>query len=164
MKDKELIEFWENAIAKGEEALPGGWVMYLTGSYAKATLDLLHRLKIQSNGYRNKAQTQKGELARLYKQVAEQKAEIERLQQLAEEQNAEITRLQEVENRLLYGLKKVCEEQDEDNIRAEAIKEYAWRFEKKIETSPYMSVALKYTMLKNAKQIKDNLLKEMVGE
>lgn len=162
MKDEELL-YKVSEIANGMHFNARFLVLTLVERY-KAVKEDASFLKIQSNGYRNKAQTQKGELARLYKQVAEQKAEIERLQQLAEEQNAEITRLQEVKNRLLYGLKKVCEEQDEDNIRAEAIKEYAWRFEKKIETSPYMSVALKYTMLKNAKQIKDNLLKEMVGD
>lgn len=115
MKDKELIEFWENAIAKGEEALPGGWGMYLTGSYAKATLDLLHRLKIQSNGYRNKAQTQKGELARLYKQVAEQKAEIEMLK-------ADIENANKINFRVVSGLSAFAE-----NIRAEAIKEFVER-------------------------------------
>ena len=36
----------------------------------KEVRDLINRLKTESNGYRYKAQTQKGELARLYKQNA----------------------------------------------------------------------------------------------
>lgn len=38
--------------------------------------NLIFRLKGESKKYRNKAQTQKGELTRLYTQVTEQKAEI----------------------------------------------------------------------------------------
>ena len=46
------------------------------------TLDLINRLKAERNKYKIKAQYQKGELARLNKQVAEQKAEIKKLNAL----------------------------------------------------------------------------------
>lgn len=42
-------------------------------------LAFVDRLKIERNKYKNKAQAQKGELARLNKQVTEQKAEIDGL-------------------------------------------------------------------------------------
>lgn len=85
---------------------------------------------------------------------------------LINRQQAEIERLKKIlENR--GEICKLCEGKYTEKIKrakTEAIKEFAERFEKEIETSPYMSVPLKYTMLKNARQIKDNLVKEMVGE
>ena len=47
-------------------------------------LDLINRKKIESNKYRNRVQSQKGEITRLHKKVAELTAELE-------EQKAEIT-------------------------------------------------------------------------
>ena len=46
---------------------------------AKDAIELINRFKRQCNKYRNKVQTQAGELRRLYKQNAEYKAEIENL-------------------------------------------------------------------------------------
>ena len=51
---------------------------------ASGILDLINRQKIESNKYRNRVQSQKGEITRLHKKVAELTAELE-------EQKAEIT-------------------------------------------------------------------------
>lgn len=55
---------------------------------ASGILDLINRQKIESNKYRNRVQSQKGEITRLHKKVAELTAEME-------EQKAEIERSQE---------------------------------------------------------------------
>lgn len=47
-------------------------------------LKIINLRKTESNGYRYKAKTQQGELARLNKQVAELQAEIERLKKVIE--------------------------------------------------------------------------------
>ena len=90
-----MVELADNEIIKGLECCitengddcehcPYGDVHYVCGSGGccnklhKDTLDLINRLKRESKGYRNKVQSQKGELARLYKQNAEQQTEIER--------------------------------------------------------------------------------------
>lgn len=52
--------------------------------FSKSVLDLINRQKIESNKYRNRVQSQKGEITRLHKKVAELTAELE-------EQKAEIT-------------------------------------------------------------------------
>ena len=87
MTDNEIIKGLECCITENGddcEHCPYGDVHYVQGSGGccnklhKDTLDLINRLKRESSGYRNKAQTQKGELARLYKQNAEQQAEIGR--------------------------------------------------------------------------------------
>ena len=47
---------------------------------------------------------------------------------------------------------------------SDAIKEFAERFEKEIETSPNMNSHFKYALLRYARQIKDNLVQEMAGD
>ncbi len=56
----------------------------------------------------------------LQKALAEKIAEVERSTNLCQEQNIEIKRLIETKNRLLYNLKTVCKEKDEEAVKAEA--------------------------------------------
>ena len=173
MKDKELIELWENATAYIQENETDGkpWGIHLAGGVTKATLDLIKRLKTQSNGYRNKAQAQKGELARLYKQVAEQKAEIERLQAVVDAELDTIHKLGDDYERLQEEEKEFVK-----TAKAEAIKELEDKFKKGADISVkyiyhYPPVGLfncnnrtltqYYTI--TAEKL-ENIIKEMVGD
>lgn len=103
--------------------------------------------KIAENGCRNYGEENKN-----------LKAEIERLNNLCQEQNAEVKRLIETKNRLLYNLKAVCEEKDEENVKAEAYKECIEKVKELIGgwgDLEYHSEAIK------AKNDLDNLLKEL---
>lgn len=129
---------------------------------AKDAIDLINRFKRESKIYKNQTKALTEELEALgdplqdaHYKIAEQQAEIERLLKLAEEQNAEIKRLQEARNKLLYGLKQICKEQDENNIRAEAINEFAERLKKEVD---FIDTTRKL------KKTIDNLVKEMVGD
>ena len=110
MTDKEIIEFWEHIVELAESCDPTARIPLSVGS-ARETYRLIIRLKRESNKYRYKAQAQKGEIARLNKQVAEQKAEIanlhhnikcvkvhkEKLIEQSKLQKAEIERLQKLQ-------------------------------------------------------------------
>ncbi len=80
---------------------------------------------------------------------------------LINRQKAEIERLKETKDRLLYNLKAVCEEKDEDNVRAEAIKE----FEKRLKEKKHLE---EYSVLDSVESVYvedvDNLVREMVGD
>ena len=102
----------------------------------KDALDLIKRLKVQSNGYRYKAQTQKGELARLNKQNAEQQAELEKL----------------TVNMNAFGRGMQIEAEKVKTAKAEAIKEFAERVKQEIN----FPLAVW--------KVFDNLVKEMVGD
>ena len=84
----------------------------------KDVLDLIFRLKGESNKYRNLSQAHKAELRRVYPQIAEQKAEIERLQKAGDEAVSCFIRMES-----LYKIK--CKELDV--AKTEAIKEFAER-------------------------------------
>ena len=58
-------------------------------------------------------------------------ANNKRLTNLCREQNTKIDWLIKSRNNLLYNLKAVCEEKDEENVKAEAYKEFAERLLKK---------------------------------
>ena len=73
-------------------------------------------------------------------------------------QQAEIEELKETKDRLMYNLKAVCKEQDEDNIRADAVKEFAHIFKHKMFCKDY-SLFEPCDMA----DIIDELVKEMVG-
>ena len=87
-------------------------------------------------------------------------AENERLTNLCHEQNTEIDRLIKTKNRLLYNLKSVCEEKDEETIKAEAYKEFADLVENKIRFLENRGFLIHYVV----KDALNNLLKELVGE
>ena len=145
MTDKEIIEFWEHITELAESCDPTARIPLSVGS-AKETYRLIKRLKRESNKYRNKAKTQKGELRRLYKQNAEYKAEIERLQKVIETMTNE---------QLQFGFEAKSKI---EKAKAEAIKEFAKRLKKQIgyEESPMVSSYLENTI--------NNLVKEMVGD
>ena len=99
---------------------------------ASGILDLVNRQKIESNKYRNRVQSQKGEITRLHKKVAELTAELE-------EQKAEIERLREEKQEIkdnfdcqqtvYLDLSKIIKEQADElkTAKSEAIKEFAER-------------------------------------
>lgn len=109
---------------------------FCSDALKKDALDLINRLKVESKGYRYKAQTQKGELARLYKQNAEQQAEIERLQHEILSCNTKIEVLQEVKEQLekdVFNAQMNCDsiayeyellKQEKMVVQSEAIKEF----------------------------------------
>lgn len=87
MTDNEIIKAVECCV-KGLKYCPKECPMRDNGIFLKyqcrygllrAVIELIAHLKAERNKYKIKAQYQKGELARLNKQVAEQKVEIERL-------------------------------------------------------------------------------------
>lgn len=88
MKGKEVLKALEYCI-NHDECSPDcpcfSERLEMCGDYKgllKQCLDFIDRLKTERNKYKFKAQAQKGELARLNKQVAEQKAEIDKLNAL----------------------------------------------------------------------------------
>jgi uncharacterized coiled-coil protein SlyX len=153
----------------------------------KLSLDLINRLKRESNKYRYKAQAQKGDIARLNKQVAKQTAQIDGLQEevaiktdVLNRQKAEIKSLTEKLEALgdplqdahykiaeqqaeIERLTKIVEEQHEGSLIAmevyknEAIKEFAGRYEK-IKTD---RLICSFCCFKDGV---DDLVKEMVGD
>ncbi len=89
MTDKEIIKALECCVSDTSSAACNGCPFNENdicdkeaNALEKYALDLINRLKGESNKYRTQSQAQKGELTRLYKQVTEQKAEIERLNDL----------------------------------------------------------------------------------
>lgn len=125
MKDNEIIKALERCGQHREccycnSVEECGSKRVLTAS----ALDLINRQNAEMKSLTEKLEVLGDPLQDAQYKIAEQQAEIERLLKLAEEQNAEIKRLQEARNKLLYGLKQICKEQDENNIRAEAIKEF----------------------------------------
>ena len=91
-------------------------------------------------------------------------AENERLTNLCHEQNTEIDRLIKIKNRLLYNLKLVCEEKEEETIKAEAYKEV---FEKLNKMAIVRKIKdLKFPFIVKVVTLHDiNTLKnEMIGE
>lgn len=77
---------------------------------------------------------------------------------LINRQKAEIKELKETKDKLLYNLKAVCKEKDEDNIRAEAITEFVERLKLRLLLIPSdaLSVVSAYDI--------DQIAKEMKGE
>ena len=107
----------------------------------QSALDLINRFKRQCNKYRNKAQSQKGELRRLYKQNADYKAEIERLKKSLDNMTDALVKTDEA-----------CRKAE-----AEAIKELVKRLKDRVVKK------YKYTDVRIFNEL-DNLVKEMVGE
>ena len=113
---------------------------------AKDAIELINRFKRQCNKYRNKVQTQAGELRRLYKQNADYKAEIQELKE----------QLEAVKDYLHpLPFKTVFDERIERE-KTEAIKDFAERLKKLPSVlnceSEWMCLDI------------DNLVKEMVGD
>lgn len=124
---------------------------------AKNALDLVNRQKIESNKYRNRVQSQKGEITRLHKKVEELTAELE-------EQKAEIERLNEKitakdeSNYYFMGQLRLAREKLL-TAKFEAIKEFAERLKEKC----YEDFQETYEMLSPyvTDDDIDNLVKEM---
>ena len=127
---------------------------------AKKDKELLEELKY-SAVYKTKVIDSEKEINRL-------NAENERLTNLCREQNTEIDRLIKTKNNLLYNLKAVCEEKDEENIKAEAYKECIEKVEEIIcdNTYPDFDINHKAVNIWKAEAYKNinNLLKELVGD
>ena len=157
LSDKEIIDTLERMAAEDEE------------NFSYDVLNLIKRLKRESNSYRNKAKAQKGELARLNKQVADLTEKLEAsgdplqdAQYKIAEQQAEIERLT-----------KIVEEQHEGSLIAmevyknEEIKELAVRLTDTIVDKSDRSLdnpnGNDYFISDVIEDI-DNLVKEMVGE
>ena len=121
------------------DRLKYGGHTYSDSVTAKNAIDLINHLERESNKYRYKAQAQKGEIARLNKQVAEQKAEIEKLKKTAEEQHESC----------LIAM---------DVYKSEAIKDFAKRLKEKANSGFWDEYSYVDT------EDIDNLVKEMVGE
>lgn len=119
--------------------------------FSKSVLDLINRQKIESNKYRNRVQSQKGEITRLHKKVAELTAELE-------EQKAEIERLNEKitakdeSNYYFMGQLRLAREKLL-TAKFEAIKEFAEKLKKRFYLSAGRCVVDVYHI--------DNLVKEM---
>ena len=142
----------------------------------KDFLDFINRLKAERNKYKIKAQYQKGELARLNKQVAEQKAEIERLREELDGETVENMRLEHEIERLsqpvfIMETKEMTEEEikrllrkpamvtikpSDNTIRNETIKEFAERLTEHI---PHFDDG--YTTMECVKGAVNYLVKEM---
>lgn len=76
------------------------------------------------NGYDAGIKSQQAEIERLKKDIQESDILIDMQDKALREQTELIEELKEEKDRLRYNLKMVCKEQDEDNIRADAIKEF----------------------------------------
>ena len=76
MTDNERIEQLNKNADKIKNTIHSSCDVHLFIDDFLATVDLINRIKGESNKYRNVSQAQKGELTRLYKQVTEQKAEL----------------------------------------------------------------------------------------
>lgn len=117
------------------------------------TLSLIGRLKVESKKYRNKYQSVKEEIARLYDTINRQKAEIERMKKENEilSRNAD-TAFQDGlnENRDLF------KKEVESEIKAEAIKEFARRLKEAVGLKTLPSLEIKIII--------DELVKEMMKE
>ena len=139
MNDNDIIKALEGSILNAKRIDCKAWSVevYKLGN----ALDLINRLKRESNSYRNKAHTQKGELARLNKQVAEQKAEIEKLEielkamrGAANSYKAEVERFKGLQkdgffnllgNCLVYSKNLKDYNDMRKGLKSEAIKEFA---------------------------------------
>lgn len=77
------------------------------------------------NGYEAGVKSQQAEIEKLKKDIQESDILIDMQDKALQEQTAAIEELKETKDRLMYNLKAVCKEQDEGNIRADAIKEFA---------------------------------------
>lgn len=165
MRDKEIVEALECCLEDGYEhcsKCPYYDKVQCTFELMSDALDLINRLKRESNSYRNKAKGQKGELARLNKQVADLTEKLEALgdplqdaQYKIAEQQAEIARLNK--EAIKQQLRRQMYRSTVDEIKAEAIKEFAERYEK-IKTD---RLICSFCCFKDGV---DNLVKEMVGD
>ena len=75
---------------------------------------------------------------------------------LVNRQKEEIEELKELKEKLLYNLKTVCNEKDEDNIKSEAITEYMEEVKRRCIKSGLYPVIIK--------NILHNVKEDMVGE
>lgn len=136
MKDNEVIralkvcikEDFCNGCPLHEVQCEGGCQHYLRVQ----ALKIINLRKREANGYRYKAKTQKGELARLYKQNAEQKAEIERLEKILDKRcdtcpavrttlNKFAIRLKEKATGTFYEERKYVDTEDIDDTLEEMV-------------------------------------------
>ena len=166
MTDKEIIAHWDDisrSMEQGEKSGAKITEVRMSKGVAEATYNLIKRLKRESNSYRNKAKGQKGELARLNKQVADLTEKLEALGDPLQdahykiaEQQAEIERLK-AEQMMADGYADALVER----TKSEAIKEFAERLK---ELTCEMVFGGKYTYQIVTTEGIDYLVKEMVGD
>jgi chromosome segregation ATPase len=164
MTDKEIIAHWDDisrSMEQGEKSGAKITEVRMSKGLAEATYNLIKRLKRESNSYRNKAKGQKGELARLNKQVADLTEKLEALgdplqdaQYKIAEQQAEIERLRSENVKLHTIIPKMLVE-----AKSEAIKEFAEKFYSMIDGFGDYDTLHIY-------EIKDriDIIEEMVGD
>ena len=166
MTDKEIVAHWDDisrSMEQGEKSGAKITGVRMSKGLAEATYNLIKRLKRESNSYRNKAKGQKGELARLNKQVADLTEKLEALgdplqdaQYKIAEQQAEIERL--TKERDFYKAPSSLLAKGIEQIKAEAIKEFAER----LKAFVYYADGIKDAIVDESDI--DNLVKEMVGD
>ena len=163
MTDKEIIAHWDDisrSMEQGEKSGAKITEVRMSKGLAEGTYHLIKRLKRESNSYRNKAKGQKGELARLNKQVADLTEKLEALGDPLQdahykiaEQQAEIERLK-AEQMMADGYADALVER----TKSEAIKEFAER----LKASVYYADGLKDAIVDESDI--NNLVNEMVGD